>query len=104
MGHFKRELCLLVFLGVHAAAQSRAGGMRLTHAQLRAESGAIVEADTGRIYVPENRAVPSSRTISLHVLRFASRADTNCDRALSTPAAASVAPVTPGGSPKRRSR
>ena len=59
-----------------AAASERPDSSRLglVHETLKSQSGVRIEADGGRLMVPEHRGVPGSRSIPIGFLRLRSRA------------------------------
>src|SRR5436190_15614589 len=64
--------CLTAALTLSLPAAS-SPGLQLEHKTLTSKSGQRIEAESGRLMVPENRANPRSRTIAIEFLRLRSR-------------------------------
>ena len=69
-------LLVATLAGTSRAAPGPAADTTFTsvHRELRTSKGARIEADQGRLLVPEDRADPASRRIPIHYLRLRSRA------------------------------
>lgn len=70
----RRWIGMLSCVALIAAASADAAtpGLELTHKTLRTAKGVTIEADAGRLRVPENRSRPNSRTITVGFLRLRS--------------------------------
>src|SRR5262245_43526939 len=64
----------LMFSGSEANAQ-KAGDLKIEPYAFESSSGQKVDADLGRLYVPENRRNPKSRLIELAFVRFKTTAE-----------------------------